>query len=122
MRNNYAKQGAVLYLNDISISAESENSIRSCKFESNVSNNRGALFLSFDVGIMEISNNSFENNGGAESCIYISSKANNDLNKSYTKIQKNTFNDNSGIIISVVEGSFVTKLQLQENSFSQNSS
>ena len=120
MRNNYAKQGAVLYLNDISISAESENSIRSCKFENNVSEKRGAIFLSFDAGIMEISNNTFESNRGVESCIVISSNADPDTN--YTKIQNNVFNDNDGTSISVVDNLFRSQIQLEENNFSQNSS
>ena len=71
---------------------------------------------------MEIANNIFENNRGVESCISISSNANNDLNTSYTKIQNNVFNDNKGISISVVENLFISQLQLSENSFSHNSS
>ena len=75
------------------------------------------MFLSFDAGIMEISDNKFENNRGIESCITISSNANTDLNPSYTKIHNNLYNGNEGIVISLLENILIANLQLANNVF-----
>ena len=99
--NNKAQQAAAIYVSTRSLTDESI--IQNVTFENNESNERGAVFLSFDGGIMEISENIFKNNRGIESCISISTNANNLLTTSYTKIQKNTFSGNEGMIISLLE-------------------
>ena len=47
----------------------SDSYIRNTTFMNNESDERDAVFLSFDRGIMEISDNKFENNKGIEACI-----------------------------------------------------
>ena len=53
----------------------------------NESDERDAVFLSFDRGIMEISDNKFENNKGIEACIWILINLNTELNPGCTKIK-----------------------------------
>ena len=62
MSNNTAKQGAAIYVSIGSLTDDS--CIRESTFHYNDSDNRGVLFISFASGIMEISDNSFENNTG----------------------------------------------------------
>ena len=95
--------------------------IRDTTFENNDSDERGAVFLSFDGGIMEISDNKFENNRRIESCICISTNANTEFNPSFTSIKNNRFEMNEGIVISVRENIQVSNLYLEDNVFIQNS-
>ena len=108
---NKAKQGAAIYLRTGPLSNDCY--IRNSKFENNDSEERGAVYLAFDAGIMEIADNSFENNQGVESCICISTNANTDLIPSYTKIQNNTYKGNKGIIISLLENIQIGNLKLE---------
>ena len=57
MSNNKAKQGATIYLRTGQLSNDSY--IRNTTFENNESDERGAIFLTFDGGIIEISGNTF---------------------------------------------------------------
>ena len=69
--------------------------IRNSKFESNDSKEFGTVFVTFDSGMIEISENSFHNNHG---CISMSTNTNR-----YTFIKSNIFQRNEGIIISLLE-------------------
>ena len=86
--NNKAHQGSSIYLRAAVLTRDSY--IRNSLFEDNDSYQgaaeRGTVYLIFDDGIMDISDNTFENNRGLESCISINTNANNDLNSSYTRI------------------------------------
>ena len=77
------------------------------------------MFLSFDAGIMEISDNTFVNNRGLESWIFISTNANTDLNQSYTEIKNNVYRENEGFVIYFVTLQF-SNLHLEQNVFTQN--
>ena len=96
--------------------------IRNTTFENNGSDQgkaeRGTVYLSFDDGILDISDNIFKNNRGIESCISISTNANTDL--SYTKIKNNKFENNLGIVISIIENIYITHARLEKNEFTQN--
>ena len=117
--NNKALQGAAIYLSTKTLSNDSY--IRNTTFENNKTDERGVVFLSFDAGIMEISDNLFQNNRGIESCISINTNPNTDINPSYTKIQNNLYQSNEGIIISLLENILISNLQLEKNEFTQNS-
>ena len=75
--NNKALQGSAIYLETTKLIDDSY--IRNTTFENNDSYQqdaeRGTVFLSFDTGIMEISDNKFSSNRGIESCISISNNA-----------------------------------------------
>ena len=120
--NNKAQQGSSIYLRAGVLTTDSY--IRNTIFENNDSDQaeaeRGTVYLAFDDGIMEISDNIFTNNRGIESCISISTNANTDLNHSYTKIHNNLFDGNEGIVISLLENILISNLQLEKNVFSQN--
>ena len=87
--NNYAQQAAAIYISTCSWSDYI--TIRRTSFENNVSDERGAVYASLDVGIMEIYDNIFRNNTGIESCIAIDSNSYSHLAPSYTKLRNNTF-------------------------------
>ena len=70
---------------------------------------------------MDISDNTFENNRGLESCISINTNANNDLNSSYTRIQNNKFERNEGNVISIIENIYISHIHLEKNVITQNS-
>ena len=86
--NNKAQQGSAIYLETLYLKSDSY--IQNTTFENNDSINknaeRGTVYLDFDDGIMDISNNTFVKNRGIESCISISNNAYNGLSSSYTKI------------------------------------
>ena len=105
----------------ITQSLSNDSYIHNTTFENNETDERGVIFLSFDAGIMEISDNLFKNNSGTESCISISTNANTDINLSYTKIQNNLYQGNEGIIISLLENILIGNLQLEKNVFTRNS-
>ena len=71
MSNNKAVQGAAIFVNEVKLSEDSY--IRSTTFANNEVDGRSVVFLSFVAGIIKIENNTFENNKGEESCIFISS-------------------------------------------------
>ena len=61
---------------------------------------------------MEISDNTFENNRGIESCISINLNANIAASLSYTKIKNNLFQGNEGAVIILLEDIHKAHLQL----------
>ena len=119
--NNKAQQGSSIYLRAGVLTTDSY--IRNTIFENNDSDQaeaeRGTVYLAFDDGIMEISDNIFTNNRGIESCISISTNANTDLD-SYTQIKNNTFVDNEGIVISIIENIYISRIRLEENVLTRN--
>ena len=119
--NNKAKKGSSIYLRAVVLTTDSY--IQNTKFENNDSDQqeaeRGTVYISFDDGIMDISDNTFTNNKGIESCISISTNANTDLD-SYTLIKNNTFENNEGIVIGIIENIFISQVRLELNKFIHN--
>ena len=113
--NNKAQQGSSIYLRAGVLTTDSY--IRNTIFENNDSDQRaaerGTVYLSFDDGIMDIFDNTFKNNRGIESCISISTNANTDL--SYTSIKNNKFDNNIGIVISIIENIYISHARLENN-------
>ena len=82
------------------------------------SNNENfSLDISFDDGIFEIQDSTFENNSCVDTCIFLTTDEDTDEDPCYTKISKTTFKGNNGVIISFPDENKITRLDLQENTF-----
>ena len=114
--DNKAREGAAICIEPLTLryekDIEHDNYIRNTIFVNNNSELRSAVLLSFDSGYLKIFNNTFENNLGIESSIFINSNAEID-------ITSNRFTGNGGSIISTSE-STRSKVNLEENTFSSN--
>ena len=69
---------------------------------------------------MTITESTFSDNQGVESCIFISIGEDSPISNCYTKISKSTFERNDGYIISVDDRIDPTTLNLEENTFTRN--